>query len=202
MLYWMETVIVAFWTLVRLARLSREQPDDLEKVERSGLARVSLTGFFALHSGIFILVHFIFLWALFSGAWLKKVHDVQSFFTELIVNNGVWIALIFVFAANWISYLIDSRTPLARAVESTVQRAVERGQKQREPKPSDPVIAIVGALYIRIVIMQIAIIIGAWFAQAFGSIAPLILVIGLKTLIDLGLGSYVPLKDARFSYEG
>ncbi len=50
----------------------------------------------------------------------------------------------------------------------------------------DAVGAIVGTLYIRIFIMQAAIIFGAMFAQRRGSLAPLLIVIGLKTLYDLG----------------
>ena len=44
---------------------------------------------------------------------------------------------------------------------------------------------MVGGLYVRIVIMQIAIIFGAIFANSYGSIAPLLIVIGFKTLVDM-----------------
>jgi hypothetical protein len=88
MLYWMEPVIVAFWTLRRLARLPKQQ--QLPVTDSAGRATdFSLVGFFALHSGTFILVHLVFLWALFSWEWLKKVHGVASFFTELFVAHGV-----------------------------------------------------------------------------------------------------------------
>jgi hypothetical protein len=40
-------------------------------------------------------------------------------------------------------------------------------------------------LYGRIVAMQFAIILGAWFAIAAGSIAPLVLLIAAKTVVEL-----------------
>ena len=58
---------------------------------------------------------------------------------------------------------------------------------------------MVGGLYVRIVIMQIAIIAGAIFAKTYGSIAPLLIVIGFKTLADMAAsisGSSAALKGA------
>ena len=50
----------------------------------------------------------------------------------------------------------------------------------------DAVGGIIGTLLIRIVVMQVAIICGAWFASYWGSFAPLAIIVGLKTLIDFG----------------
>lgn len=38
----------------------------------------------------------------------------------------------------------------------------------------------------RIVVMQIAVIVGAMLAQTYGTQAPMLIVIGLKTLFDFG----------------
>ena len=184
MLYWMETVIIAFWTIRRIARL----PDDqLGTITVNGkmkpATRRMLCGFFTFHAGAFILAHLLFLWLLFSGEWLKKVHGFASFMNELFVANGIWIALILMFASGWISYLVS--TPPA------YPRKMERGlypKKRLAPAPdagSDTVGAVVGGLYVRIVIMQIAVIFGAIFANKYGSIAPLLIVIGFKTLADM-----------------
>jgi len=63
MLYWIETVIIAFFTIRRLARL----PEELARRARAKTdpGDFALTSFFTLHAGIFIAVHFIFLWAFF-----------------------------------------------------------------------------------------------------------------------------------------
>jgi uncharacterized protein DUF6498 len=198
MLYWMETVIVAFWTLLRLARLPPGQAGDITvNGETKPATNRMLVGFFSMHAGVFILGHLIFLWALFSGDWLKKVHGPASFFRELVLTNGIWAALLFFFVAAWIAFLVDSQTRFARGVEQklrssrVVARAAEKG---------DAVGGVVAALYIRIFIMQVAIIFGAWFANSIGSMAPLLLVIVLKTLVDLALGYGIPsLKRMEFS---
>ena len=45
--------------------------------------------------------------------------------------------------------------------------------------------SVVGGLYLRIVIMQTAIIFGAIASRGYGTLAPLVIVIAFKTLIDL-----------------
>jgi hypothetical protein len=198
MLYWMETVIVAFWTLRRLARLPAGQAGDITINGKTKPAtNRMLVGFFSLHAGLFILVHLIFLLALFSGDWLKNVHGPASFFSELLLKNGIWVALLFFFIAAWIAFLVDSQTRFARNVEQRLQssRVVARATEK-----TDAVGGVVGALYVRIVIMQVAIIFGAWFANSIGSLAPLLLVITLKTLVDLALGCGIPtIKGAAYS---
>jgi hypothetical protein len=188
MLYWMETAIIACWTLLRLARLSASDRGEITVNGRPRPAsQFALVGFFAFHSGVFILVHLLFLWVFFSQDWLKKVHGVASFFSELFVVNNIWVALIFMFIASGISFLVDSAEPPQRA-------AGQAGKK------SDRVGSIVGGLYARIVIMQIAIIFGAMISGMSGSMAPLVIVIALKTLIDVGAsGSFQIGKNLSFS---
>jgi hypothetical protein len=50
----------------------------------------------------------------------------------------------------------------------------------------DPVGSIIGALLGRIVVMQVAIIGGAWVASRWGSLAPLAIMVGIKTVFDFG----------------
>ncbi|MBX9772806.1 MAG: hypothetical protein K2Y71_00215 [Xanthobacteraceae bacterium] len=184
MLYWMETVIIAFWTIRRIARVPIQELGTITVNGRVRPAtRKMLCGFFTLHAGLFIAAHLLFLWILFSGEWLKKVHGVASFSDELFFANGLWLAIAFMFVSGWISYLVST--------SQGYPRQMERGlypKKKIAPAPeagNDAVGSIVGGLYVRIVIMQIAIIAGAVLAQRYGSIAPLLIVIGLKTLADM-----------------
>ena len=186
MLYWTETVIVAFWTLMRIATLPARQ---LGTLTVNGVVRTAtnlmMVGFFCLHAGMFIFVHLVFLLVLFSGAWFKKAHGVGGFFSELYLTNGVWVALLFMFVASWISFLLDRRSGQNADIESTTDRA----QADAKKPEGDAVGRVVGTLYARIVIMQFAIIFGGWWAMSAGSLAPLLLVIGLKTLFDLAAGA-------------
>jgi len=177
-------VITAFWTIRRIGRLPEDQLGTLTvngKVKPA--THKMLCGFFTLHAGMFILAHLLFLWVLFSGEWLKRVHGFASFWDELFVANGIWIALLFMFVSGWIGYLVSA--------PPAYPRKMERGlypKKRLAPVPDangDSVGSVIGGLYVRIVIMQIAIIAGAAFANSYGSIAPLLIVIGFKTLADM-----------------
>lgn len=184
MLYWMETVIIAFWTVHRIARLPEDQ---LGTITVNGDVRPAthrmLCGFFILHASLFILMHLLFLWLLFSREWLRKVHGFSSFMNELFVTNGLWMALVLMFAAGWISY---------RSASPTYPRTVTRGPYPKKTfatasrASNGSVDSVAGGLYVRIGIMQVAIIAGGLFAKSYHSIVPLLIVIGLKTLADMG----------------
>jgi hypothetical protein len=68
MLYWTETVIIAFWTIVGIARLPVSQ---LGTITVNGRARPathkSLCGYFTLVAAMFILGHLLLLWVMFSA---------------------------------------------------------------------------------------------------------------------------------------
>jgi len=190
MLYWMETAILAFWTLKRLSRLTAGERGEITVNRKARPAsQFDLVGFFTLHAGLFITVHLILLWAFFSYDWLKKVHGVGSFFFELLVANYVWVGLVFVILASAVAFLVDSAARQPQAAGTT-----EEGSDQVGP--------IVAGLYVRIVIMQVAIIFGALISGFVGSMAPLAIVIVLKTLIDLGMsGRDLLRKDLKLSFK-
>jgi hypothetical protein len=127
------------------------------------------------------------------------VHGVDSFFYELLVANGVWIALVLMLVVHWIGYLTDPKPAAALRVEQRISRRIGA---RHTIDTGGAVGAIVGGLYVRIIIMQFAIIFGAWFSGFTGSLAPLLIVIGLKTLLDLALGGYAPVKGMSFTSGG
>jgi hypothetical protein len=197
MLYWMETAIIAFWTIRRLAKLPQDQLGTMKinGVEKPATTRM-MVGFFSMHAGAFIFGHLLFLCVLFSGDWFKRVHT-GGIVSELVTTNGVWIALALLFVGSWISFLIDIKPDYVVRIERWLQP--NRFVPQAEPVKGG-VGAIVGVLYLRIFIMQAAIIFGAMLAQKLGSIAPLLIMIGLKTLSDLAMGAHTPSgKGIEFS---
>jgi hypothetical protein len=187
MLYWTETVIVAFWTILGIRRIPTDRLGTINVGGREKSATHNLLcGYFTLVAAMFILGHLGFLWIIFSGEWLKKVSGSSSILRELYVTDGVWLALIFMFVSAWISYLTIRPADYVRPIE--------RG-RGRETTPatagegSDAVGEHVGGLFVRIAIMQVAIIFGGMLAKSYGSMAPLLIVIGCKTLIDAGIAS-------------
>lgn len=188
-LYWFETVIVAFWTILRVAR---GEPTETQGTTWSG---IPLALFFTLHSGIFIAVHFVFLWSLFAGDWPRHVHGLGDFFSVVVLRTGLWIPLLFMFVVHGLGFLRDSgagdplRFAARRLIGSTSTVATE---SERGPRPVS-----LGPLYARIFAMQIAIIFGGMLALGLGSMAPLLILIGLKTVVDAGAVMVVEEKTAQ-----
>ncbi len=104
-LYWFETAIIGFWTLVRVATASREA---LGGITMQGSTRapspLGLALFFVAHAGIFMGVHFAFLWALFSGDWASRVHGPREFVEKLIIGTDLWLPLLVLFVARGIVF--------------------------------------------------------------------------------------------------
>lgn len=166
-LYWLETAVVGFWTILRLATMSRD-PNSL--AARSIVATLALSGFFTVHAGLFMSVHMIFLWTLFAGPWAGRVHDAREFIRLIVIGTGLWIPLLAMFVAQGAIYIND---------------AVNRFVFAKVPLAGTETGDILGGFYSRIVVMHLAIMGGAFVAQLIGTIAPLIVLVLLKTGIEI-----------------
>ncbi len=180
MVFWGETVIVAGWTLARIATMPDPHAAPGETSRGRKLANLGKTAFFALHAGMFIAVHLLFLLTLFSGDWARQMDGPLAFIDALFIKSGAWVALVFAFIAGLIGFVTAIPQP-------TVVTALSLRLGLRVPAASgkDELGPILGALYTRIMVMQFGIILGGWLAQHFGNRAPLVIVIVLKTLIEM-----------------
>lgn len=175
-LYWLETAIIGFWMLVRIA--TAPPGDDIKFGEgQSVTSRAGLVLFFIVHAGMFMGVHFAFLWTLFAGDWAAKIHSPADFVVKLVIATGLWLPLIVLFFARGAGFFY-------RAIGGRVLAWV--GGRPLPLRPAESAGSIVGAFYARVVTMHIAIIFGG-FLSYFGSLGPLLIMIALKTAIDLGL---------------
>jgi hypothetical protein len=187
----METVIIAFWTIVQIAQ---SPPGAAGALEASGgrkiTAPLAIAGFFTLHAGIFISVHLVFLWTVFSGDWPRRTGGVLAFFRHAIGAEGLWLPLVFLFVARGgfvlLRLLPDRMLPWQRRDEAISQQTAKSKMD-----------GLLVGLYGRIIVMQVAIIFGGWFAIALGSVAPLILLILCKTAADLLLHAGAPTTKAK-----
>jgi hypothetical protein len=166
-LYWLETVVIGFWTILRVATMSRTPGTG---AGRGFAAAFGMAGFFTVHAGIFMTVHMAFLWVLFAGPWTSRIHDARDFIRLIVIGSGLWIPLLALFAGQGALYVND---------------AVNRFVFGRPPPDgaSDPG-DIVGGFYKRIVLMHVAILGGGFVAQTIGRTAPLILLVLLKTALE------------------
>ena len=190
-LYWFETAIIGLWTLVRVATASREA---LGGITMQGSTRtpspLGLALFFVAHAGIFMGVHFVFLWVLFSGDWAKRIHGPIEFVDKLIIGTDLWIPLLVLFVARGIVFFYSVIHARLRAWINP-----QRPVRAAASSPDSIVGAVVGGFYARIIVMHVAILAGG-FLSFFGSIAPLIILIAIKTAVDLGMHFAFDTRDA------
>jgi hypothetical protein len=188
MLYWLETLIIAFWTLLRILIAGDFSNNFFGEIA----SRIFMFAFFLVHAGGFMFGHFIFLWGFFGKSWLKEIPvtsslssiPVEAFWDKMIVANGLLIPLAISFVGRGIAFLIEM-SKLSLWKRLVTQEAGADGKAG----------GLVGGLYGRIITMHVVIIIGAIFAQKFGALAPLVLLIVLKTVVDLWFFVKIDLKE-------
>jgi hypothetical protein len=179
-LYWMETGIIAFWTVVRIACTPRVKLAELRfNNSDTDPNPLGLALFFTVHAGIFMAVHFFFLWELFAGTWRRQIDGPDSFVDKLIVGTGLWVPLLILFAVRGVMMLIDVAEPSLRRWRGMPPR--------KETTLFGPGASIVFGLYIRIFVMQFTIIVGAWFALLLGTPGALVFLVIVKTVVDVGM---------------
>jgi hypothetical protein len=183
MLYWLETAVIAFWTILRIATMPPRALGDIQIGDSGGkkiAAPLALAAFFTVHAGIFMAVHFLFLWTLFSGHWSREIHGVGDFVTQMVIGTGLWVPLLFLFFGRGVVILFEAVKPWLWRKLGLAQRVLGRAQGALGPGET-----LLFGLYIRIVVMQVTIIIGAWFALLLGNVGALLFLIAVKTAVDL-----------------
>ena len=156
-LYWMATAVIGFWTLWLIAKL----PERTVGPFSEGKSKGQLVGFFTLHAGIFMTVHFVFLWTLFAGHWKSQVHSLTQFISVIVIGQGLWMALLFLFVARGITPMLIVYGPPWYRRERLPDEASVPNPWQRH--------GILFALYARIIGMQIAIIASGFIAASSAS---------------------------------
>jgi len=168
-LYCLETAVIGFWTILRLGTMSR---DSGSVASRSIAGTLALCGFFIVHAGLFMTVHMIFLFILFGGAWIPKIHDARAFFRLLVIGKDLWIPLLALFVGQGAIFIND---------------AVNRFVFAKTPLAPVDAGTLMSDFYKRIVLMHIAIMAGAFIAQMIGTTAPLIVLVLLKIALEVRL---------------
>jgi len=184
MLYWLETAIIGGWTIARIAIAPR---GSLGKIEVNGrptnAGSLFIAGFFVVHAGIFMGVHMVFLWSLFSDNWSRQIHGLADFFSKMVVGTDLWIPLLVLFIVRGIGFLFHALRPeMIQKLERSLYLPISP-----KPQVAKDMGSIIGAFYGRIIVMHMTIIFSAFVAAFFGSIAPLIIMVAVKTFADVAL---------------
>jgi hypothetical protein len=126
MLYWMETGIIGFWALLRLAVLPQGMLGDMTVNGRVVTAtNTLLLQLFVPFVAISMAGHLLILWVVFSGASAAGVHGPVSFASKFIIASGAWQPLLFTLLAGAFGfYESPKRTGLSRAIRTSAPRQV------------------------------------------------------------------------------
>jgi hypothetical protein len=184
MLYWMETLVIGFWALLRLAVLPAGLLGEMTVNGRVVAAtNTLLLQLFVPFVAISMAAHLLILWVVFSGASAVDVHGLFSFASKFIVASGAWAPLLFTWLSGAVGFYESPKrsdfVPAIRARLSPRQISVV----QSSPT-ADGVGAAIGGTLGRIVMLQVATIIGGMFARSYGTAAPWLMLIGMKTILD------------------
>jgi hypothetical protein len=136
-------------------------------------------------------MHFMFLWTLFAGAWARRIHGPRDFAIQIVVDSGLWLPLLLLFLMRGLLLLLDLFEP-----------ALRRLFRLAPPRPAQttlsPTESVLFGLYGRIVVMQLTIILGGWFALMVGTAGAYVLLIALKTALDVAFTVFPAAIEAKW----
>jgi hypothetical protein len=187
--YWMETAVVAFWTLVRIAVRPEEATGDSKSPRPGPIRRAFILAFVILFVGIFMIAHFGIIWEAFGGTWRGFAASGDDFVRTILWGTGLWIAVVAAFISRGATCLRDLIDPV-RIRRWILAIWPEYPGALPGDRRADPGAALIG-LGGRIILMQVAVLLGGFIAVKLGMLAPVILplliLIAIKTYIELSL---------------
>jgi hypothetical protein len=159
-IYWLENGVVGVYNVLRMATA---QGSGQVSVDRT-VAKVIAIPIFCLHYSVFWVVHGVFVFALpsFAGAINERMGFGQGVDPGPLVGTVVVLAI-----SHGLSYWLNF---------------IRAGEYRRVSAPE-----LMMAPYGRLVVLHVTIILGAFAIAATGTpVAALVILVTLKTLLDLG----------------
>jgi hypothetical protein len=183
LLYWGETAILFLCTLAHIACIPPAQLGTMVVNGRTVPAsRLMMVGFFTVHGGLFIAGHLFFLCVLFGDRKLAHIGGAAGFVHTFFSASGAWAPLLLAALAGTLDVLTGPYHPaFVEAFARVLHVALAR---PKDAAPGQAIGSVVGGLYLRVAIMQVAIIFGAIASAVLGSAAPLVILVVLKTAVD------------------
>ncbi len=162
MLFWFESAVIGFWVCVAVA-VSRQAEFKVQDSAGAPIRPgVGVALFIAAHAGVFMAVHLFFLIG-FREITGSGNFDLGAAIPVLLFDRGLWLPLAGLFVLRGLVTISDWVAH----------------------RPLEPIVI---GFYVRIVLMQLAIIFGGFFVVvAGGSLVPMILLIVFRVAIDLGI---------------
>ena len=164
-LYWAENVVIG---ILNIPRILTARGPSIDSHQRTGLVgAIFIAAFFAVHYGGFTLGHGVFIANVFAGdASAATLGEEVAFLARAIDEPAMRVALAGLFASHALSLAVNW---------------FGRGERHKHDARAQ-----MFAVYGRIVILHIVILLGGFGAQAIGEpVFALVLLVALKTGVDL-----------------
>ena len=178
-LYWAETAIMGIFMILELVLVA------LFDRNNAIIARL----FAAAFMGLFFSIHGLFLWQVFSGPWFAKLQSVQDVIDKLLIGEGLWLPVAIMVLGRGYGFI----TSVTRQIATPRDPSTPLIATKVDFSKKDAQNTVLSRFYGRVVLLHVAIILGAFIVMKLGSVAPLIVLIILKTALDLRTA----LKDAK-----
>ncbi len=166
-LYWIENLIIGAVNVLRMATCRAPAGAGTDSTTSPGQAgaKAFLIPFFVLHYGIFCVVHGVFVFVLLGGrSGAMEFGDWSEALWGIFVQGGGWFIL----------------GVAASHLYSFYRNYLQGGEYRRVTLPE-----LMEAPYPRVMVLHIAIVLGAFFVITLGSPLPLLVIfIAGKTLLD------------------
>lgn len=190
LLYWAETGMIGFWAFAAyLFRPGYDKADKGRTGLRAAIGRLMQMAFLCLHAGLFMGAHLFILKDIFPEGWPQGVHSAADFVNEVFFANWLWVPLLVMFLYRGAVYLCARIDPQAlRRSWPRLAMAIGLNGDARTPTQAQMREATTGGVvrfYGRIILMQVALLVGGFLAIGFGNATPAILLIVVKTTFDL-----------------
>jgi Family of unknown function (DUF6498) len=189
LLYWSETGAIGFWAMTAyLFRPGYDKDDKGRTGWRAYLARAWIVTIMSAVAALFMTVHMAILQEIFRDRWPAGIDGVADFIDKILIATWLWVPLLAMFLFRGAMYLktrIDPQTMrrllprLAAVIEP--KSAVALTPTQLRDAATDSAVRFFG----RIFLMQISLLLGGLLAIRLGNLVPAILLIAIKSTIDL-----------------
>ena len=161
-LYWFESAVIGLWVCVAIGMSTEKLAIFTRAGDPNAPSGIGAALFVAAHAGIFMFVHLMFLVG-FRSVSSSGMDDVPALLMRLLLEEGLWLPLAGLF--------------LLRGLITVSDHVAGR--------PLGPVVT---GFYMRIIVMQFVILLGGFVTLLLGdSVVQLILLIGLRLAIDVGI---------------
>src|SRR6202011_1419439 len=122
----------------------------------------------------------------------RRIHGPADFVRQIVVESRLWLPLAGLMLSRGVSFLFHVVRP---ELVSRIGRALFPRPPVRFHVPAGSLGREIVMLYVRVVIMQIAIILGAFLSILLGSMAPFVILILVKTAVDVAIHLVVDLRE-------